>query len=62
MFTLEHENSLLGKRTHRSASPYVTKELALERAKEEAERIRSFVTINVLDSKGRVVASVKGKK
>jgi uncharacterized protein GlcG (DUF336 family) len=61
MFTLEHVNSLLGTRQHRKAAPYVTKELALERANEEAKRTRSFVTINVLDARGNTVASVKGK-
>jgi len=60
-FTIEHVNSLLGSRQHRKATVYVTKELAEERAKEEAKRVRPFVTINVLAARGKVVASFKGK-
>lgn len=60
-FTIEHVNTLLGSRQHRKASPYALQSQAEERAKQEAERTRSFVTINVLDAKGKVVASFKGK-
>jgi uncharacterized protein GlcG (DUF336 family) len=59
-FTLEHVNSLLGSRQHRKASPYLTQGLAEEAARAEAKRVRPFVTINVLDARGRVVASFKG--
>jgi len=59
-FTLEHVNSLLGSRQHRKASPYPTRELAAMAAASEALRCRPFVTINVLDSSGRVVAEVVG--
>lgn len=60
-YTIEHVNTLLGSRQHRKASPYLTQSLAEDRAREEQQRVRSFVTINVLDARGKVVASFKGK-
>lgn len=61
MYTIEELNTLTGKRSHRKASPYITKELAVERARELSGRYRKFVTINVLDARGHVVHSVEGK-
>ena len=61
-YTIESVNSLLGSRQHRKASKYATFEEACAVARKESERSRKFVTYNVLDGRGRVVASYQGDK
>jgi hypothetical protein len=59
-YTLEEENHLLGSRHHRKATKYETLESAVEYAKVKAARSQPFMTHNVLDRAGYVVATFKG--
>lgn len=61
-YTIEVENRLLGSRQHRKATKYTSYDAAAERAKEEAARSRSFAHFNVLDARGKVLATFQGEK
>lgn len=59
-YTIEELNTLIGTRVHRKASPHSTLESATESATLQASRTRRFLTINILDRRGNVVATFQG--
>jgi hypothetical protein len=61
VYTIEALNTLTGTRQHWKLTPYERREAAEASAKQHAARVRSFVTYNVLDPAGNVIASYKGQ-
>lgn len=59
-YTIEQCNHLLGTRQHRKATTYATLDEAKERAELQSKRFKSFVSVNVLDPAGSIVATYKG--
>ena len=60
-YTLEALNHLTGARVHTKATQHQTLESANTSAALRASQVRKFVTINVLDRRGGVVATHKGQ-